>query len=113
MDTRFNLTLKFGLGLSKEEPNLYIQLISKQGLTDNQKEKLSAILLQVPKHAMAQAASLVTDNWIRRSEQRRQSFYNLAFLLQLETLFTFTTTQEMSEFNGMSTFLYKLDYELQ
>ena len=62
---------------------------------------------------MAQAASLVTDNWIPRSEERRQSFFNLAFLLQLETLFTLTTTQELNEFNGMSTFLYKLDHELQ
>ena len=67
----------------------------------------------MPKHAIAQAASLVTDNWIPRSEQRRQSFFNLAFLLLLETLYTFTTKQELSEFNGMSIYLHKLDLELQ
>lgn len=35
VDTRFNLTLKFGLKLSKEEPSQYISLISKQVLTDS------------------------------------------------------------------------------
>jgi len=103
--------LKFGLKLSKEEPSQYISLISRQGLTDSQKEKLSAILLQVPKEAMAQAASLVTSNWIPLGAQRRQSFFNLAFLLLLETLYTFTTVQELSEYNGLSIYLHKLDIE--
>ena len=60
------MTLKYGLVLSKREPAKYMRLVSTQALTDDQKEQLSAILLQVPKHAIAQAASLVKDNWIPR-----------------------------------------------
>lgn len=62
---------------------------------------------------MAQAASLVTDNWIPWSEKRKQSFFNLAFLLLLETLYTFTTVEELSEYNGFSIYLHKLDIEYQ
>ena len=52
------------------------------------------------------------DNWIPKSQLRRQSFYNLAFLLLLETLFTFDSKQELSEFTDLSIFLHKLDLEL-
>lgn len=34
-------------------------------------------------------------------------------MLLLETLFTFNTKQELSEFNGLAIFLHKLDIEIQ
>ena len=112
-EMKFILLHKFGLVLSKNEPHLFLRLVQRVKLTDENKEKLSAILLQVPKHAIAQAASLVKDTWLNKVGKRRQSFYNLAFLLLLETLFTFTTLQELSEYTGLHIYLHKLDLELQ
>ena len=37
----------------------------------------------------------------------------MGFLLLLETLFTFNTKQDLSEFNGLAIFLHKLDIEIQ
>lgn len=88
-----------------------MKIVSKQRLTDDHRGQLSAILLQVPQSAIAQAAALVTDSWIPQSSQGRQSLYNLAFMLHLETLFTMVTTIELSEFNTLSVFLHKLDLE--
>ena len=113
VEVSFQLALKFGLVLSKQEPEVYLRLVSKLNLTDDHKEKLSAILLQVPRHCIAQAANLVTENWIPKSSPKRQSFYNLAFLLLLETLFTFTSKLDVSEFTGFSIYLHKLDLEVQ
>ena len=107
------MTVKYGLTLSKADPSKYLNTVKLQdSLNDDQKEKLSAILLQVPKNAVLEAASLVTDHWLPHTENRRQSMYNLAFLLLLESLYVFSTWQEASGFDKLSIFLYKLEQEV-
>ena len=92
---------KFGLVLSQNEPSRYLRLVSRVKLTDENKEKLSAILLQVPKHAIAQAAALVKDTWLEQVNKRRQPLYNLAFLLLLETLFNQTAMVDLTEYRDL------------
>ena len=55
----------------------------------------------------------MTEKWIKRGKTRKQSFYNLAFLLLFETLFTYTTKHELSEYTNFNAFLHKLDLEIQ
>lgn len=52
-EIKFFLTHKYGLVLCVREPSYYLQIISRQKLDETEKDKLSAILLQMPKHAMA------------------------------------------------------------
>jgi len=44
-ETKFKITHKYGLTLSEQEPEYFIKVIREQNLTDDDKEKLSAILL--------------------------------------------------------------------
>lgn len=53
------------------------------------------------------------DFWIPSAQPRRQSFYNLAFLLLLEALYNLGSEQEVSEFNRLAYYLHKRDTELQ
>lgn len=56
VDSRKALLIKYGLILSEKEPDHFIRVVKKQKLNNADRERLSAILLQVPKHAISQAA---------------------------------------------------------